>query len=350
MSSHDRLRRRVARTGDESVPEAGRPAPDVAAILALQRSAGNRAVLQRLVYAPGGKALLAPASYAGQQVPWNDQTKRLEKREPRGTDLTLAALANGDADFRGHLGKGLAVDGLERVQSQADAALKARAAAYASDGAPAELKTKLEDVAVDPHRRLDHYGGVRYSDEKELDISWVMSTPSDFVPEASDLGGVGTSVRAPIPRGDPGQTYWEYACVLIALIKADGFGMVQTLANVQTNDLDAGVQALHDYYAGEHIDYDDSSTRGEVMKRWGFTPIYAGQSAWADLPANVRLNPGGKYIFDIPGHTFQVHVTREWPKDGKPLANPRTFLETLSEEDNYDKDETKLPVTYIWAK
>ena len=125
---------------------------------------------------------------------------------------------------------------------------------------------------------------------------------------------------------------------------------MQRLTGQQVSALQPAIQALHDHYIEQGVQYDDSAARMQVMNDWGYKPMFSGQSAWGDLPKHVELKRGGKYIFDIPGHTVQVDVVRDMPKDGKTLANPTQFLSPQSEKDNYDKDEMKLVVNYIWSK
>lgn len=210
--------------------------------------------------------------------------------------------------------------------------------------------TELGKAAVDHRRLLNHYQLDRYDRAEDAEITWVVSTPGDFIPSAPDLPGARESVRSKIPGKKLGETYWEYMCVLIALVKSDGYGTVQRLTGQQVGTLQPAIQALHDHYIDLGVQYDDSAARTHVMNDWGYKAIFSGQSTWADLPKHVELKRGGKYIFDIPGHTVQVDVLRDVPKDGKPLANPKQFLSPQSEKDNFDKDETLVAVNYIWSK
>jgi hypothetical protein len=392
MSAHDRQRRRrEAPTGHEPEQPVPAPTPDAASILALQRSAGNRAVLSRFIYNPTKKHLHVPSSYGDQAVPWDETTKMLAKAveakatapekkpavkgrqvktpkrgkaEPEKTQAqptaepqpqapkakTLATLANEDATFRGHLKTGLNVEALDTVTSIADAQLQANAATLA-DKEPADgTVDALKAVAVDTNRLLTHYSLAKYKDKKDLDISWVMSSPNDFVPGANDLPPEGGKVRDPT-GGDVGETYWEFMCVLIASIKDGGWGRVKELTGVDTADLQVAVQAMNDFYFEAGVMYDDSSARFRVMKDFGYTLMWAGNTPWENLPAHVTLAQGKSYLFDIPGHTFKVDVNREWPKpDAKGAFKPKNFFTTHSEEDNYEDDEMDYPVTFIWVK
>ena len=86
------------------------------------------------------------------------------------------------------------------------------------------------------------------------------------------------------------------------------------------------------------------------MKEWSYKAIFAGSSTQANLLNHVALKPGN-YIVDIPGHTVQVTVHKDVPKNGTPLTKLNQYFTTHSELDNYDKkDELQLPVNFIWQK
>ncbi len=80
---------------------------------------------------------------------------------------------------------------------------------------------------VDHNRLLKHYPQVKYDSSDQLEVSWVMSSPNDFIAGKPDLPP-STSVRAKDPNASLGTTYWEYMCVLIAIIKSEGYGAVNT--------------------------------------------------------------------------------------------------------------------------
>ncbi len=107
---------------------------------------------------------------------------------------------------------------------------------------------------------------------------------------------------------------------------------------------------MNDYYMDRSVQFDDSSTRMQVMKEWGYKTLFTGTSAWADLPKHVALKRGN-YIVDIPGHTVQVTVKKDMPKNDTVLTKLSQYFETHSELDNYDqKDELQQPVNLIWQK
>ena len=74
-------------------------ATDAASILAFQRAAGNRAVVQRLLYSTKNQNLVVPKSYGDRQLPW-DGENYLEERAVSHSDPTLADLATKDLAVR----------------------------------------------------------------------------------------------------------------------------------------------------------------------------------------------------------------------------------------------------------
>ncbi len=323
---------------------------DAASVLALQRAAGNRAVVQRLLYSTKNQNLVVPKSYGDQQLPW-DGENYLEERAVRQSDPTLAALATKDLAVKKHLMNGLDIknyEGLDKITPVADSSLAANGAKLAANDAEPALAAQLRSVVVDPHQLIRHSPGTKYQNIDEPAISLVM-LPKDFIPSPPDLGGEGVSVRLKIPKDPLGATYWEYMCVIIALVKADGYGTVKRLTGKQPNALQPAVQALNDYYLAKAVQFDDSSTRRQVMKEWGYNLIFSGNSEWQDLPAHVALKKAN-YIFDIPGHTVLVEVKQDMPRSATSLTKPSDYFVPKSEKDNYDKDEFASPVMYIWAK
>jgi hypothetical protein len=303
--------------------------------VALQRQAGNRAV-QRLFYNYDASTLVATPEYADQRVPW-DGSKHLQMRKPTDADPKLIELVQSNPTVKAQLVKGLDLeqDILDFIVQPADT-LKNNVGKLAKDGPDKEnVAAELKAAAIDPNRIFKHLKGKKYPDEgNPLPISWAISSPGDFVAEPSDLKA-GIDVREQIPGKMKGTTYWEYMCVLIALVKADGYGKVKTLTKKDVSGLTPAVQALSDYYLQKGIEFDDSSARRQVMAEWGYKLIFAGRTPWADLPKYVALAPGqGKYIFDIVGHTTLVDVARSVPKDGKRIAKPDQVFTPHSEPDN----------------
>jgi hypothetical protein len=174
-------------------------------------------------------------------------------------------------------------------------------------------------------------------------------TPNRFLPEAPDLPELNADLFTEIPGGG-GKKYWEYACVLIALFKAEGFGRVQDITGTKVpNDIVKAVHALHKYYIGEKIQYDDGSQRNKVMNRWGYRLAFSGLAHWEELPAHVELKKG-TYIFDIVGHTVKVNVLQDISETTK-ITKRADFFEPDSHPSNFTRgNEFKDQVTAIWKK
>src|SRR4051794_13193444 len=168
MPAHDRLRRRDEREGPQSPPATPARTPDAASILALQRTAGNRAVVQRLFYNENQKTLGLPASYADQRLPW-DGERYLQSRAAQPTDPKLIDLVTQDAAVKEHLRKGMNLDELQSARSFPDATLQTNVGNLADANAPAAVGAELQAVAVDRNRLIRHWSNAKYSDLTELD-------------------------------------------------------------------------------------------------------------------------------------------------------------------------------------
>jgi hypothetical protein len=335
-------------------PGAPVPAPAISSLLALQRHAGNRAVA-RLMYNPNNTRLVVPDSYGNRPIPWED--KKLSKGAPT---TPLGELANADADFRRHLKGGMHVQALSQVTVVPAAELRTNAAKLAKpaeDGdtaavttAKQQAATALSDAAVDHDRLLFHSHGTKYGAPSELKTQLVMSRPDQFVPEKHDLPSADTDLFTQIPgKKKREETYWTYACVLIALVKSDE-KTAKRLAKTDSSKLEDLVQRLHAYYVRKDVQYDDTSTRFTVMDEWGFKPIFFGETDWTNLPRFLEL-PAGDYIFDIVGHTVAVNVPKTIPRSDKPLPTVKGLFVPDSDGRNYARGlETTKKVLSIWKK
>jgi hypothetical protein len=356
MRSNRRLQRAEAQVDSEPLAksESPAPAPAIRSLLMLQRHTGNRAVA-RLMYNPNNTRLVVPDSYGDKPIPWE------EKKLRRGAPTTpLSELANADADFRRHLKGGMHVPALGQVTAVPDAELQTNAAKLAKpaqEGDTAEVTTAkqqtvtaLSEAAVDHDRVLFHSHGTKYGAPSELQTQLVMSRPDQFVPEKDDLPSAETDLFERIPgKTKKEETYWTYACVLIALVKSDE-KTAKRLAKSDSSELEVLVQRLHAYYVRKNIPYDDTSSRFTVMDEWGLTPIFFGETSWTDLPKFLEL-PAGDYIFDIVGHTVAVNVPKTIPKSEKSLSTVKDLFVPDSDERNYARGlETGKKVLSIWKK
>jgi hypothetical protein len=359
-----------------------------ATILRLQRLVGNRAVtsmldpvaasidrspqtgrapyVQRLIYEQSDKTLLASEGYGNQRVPWDAEKGVALPRDPAGTDPTLLSLYTAQADtFNAYLAATVG-EVVERARFVAPASYQTVLGSMVGfrpqdKDVPytEEEKATAKSVGAELARTLardnmfiPRYRGVTFWKPSDVTESMLPAMRlTDVIAQEPDLPGKGTSVRSPKGRDRLAGTYWEYVCVLIALVKHEGYPAVKskTKAAATINSLDTAVQALHDYYIGKGIQYDDSATRRKVMDEWGYKLIFSGPIAFSDLRRNIALPLGKKYIFDITGHTVKVDLKAPVPKDDQP-TDPNAFLTFRSEPDNYNLSEVAQELLYIFAK
>jgi hypothetical protein len=352
MPSNDRLRRREVRAGSESSAEepARQPAP-IESLLALQRSAGNQAVIARLLHNQADNKLSVPKSYADQRIGWDEAKKYVVRTQAASTDPKLGDLVKTSKAVKQHAVDGVGVEFGEMV-GEDDVGAKAAGfvGEYAEDGTAEEVAA----IAEDPYRVLKVFKGRKLFSAADLQIAWAQS-PGDFLPGAPDLPAKGKSVRSAIPKDPDSKTYWQYMCVLIALVKAEGLASVNRITKAKgaaPSTLDDAIQKLHNHYLGltPPIQYDDSAARAKVMNEWGYKRIYAGLTPWEELPKKIAL-PAGNYIFDITGHTVLVEVKENVERSEEPLADPTAVFLPKSEPDNYEPGkEFAKPVTGIYKK
>jgi hypothetical protein len=350
MASNDRLWRREAPEGHEPREPAAAPAPDVASILALQRSAGNRA-LQRLLHVADTGKLMVPPAYGNQLVQW-DGARLRDPARADPVDKTLAALANANPTFRGYLAQGLNVDAVNSVTVADERAM--RKATWEQSVSP-EKDALAEARAVAPDQnRLLHFQAAwdKFSSIDTLDVRHVISSPQDFVPGKNDLLDAGKPLSTHT-GGAKTNTGWKMACVLIALVKheADFATKVRTITRKTPSSWLDAIQILHDHYAGQGVMYDDTATRFELMNAWGYTPIFTAGCPWTDVPKHVSLSTTGKYIFDIEGHTVVVRPTKNITQDGSTIADPKKAFKPDSYDGNYKVgEEYNHAIKFIWKK
>jgi hypothetical protein len=352
MTSHDRLRRRGERSDSEPVTDTPRRSPDVASILALQRSAGNQAVLQRLIHDQADNALGVPKAYADERIGWNDN-KHYVDHEPTPKDPKLSELVERPV-VKGHAVSGVGID-FGKMVGHADIKTKVedRVPDWPEDAA--DIKREAGTIAEDPYRVLKLFKGTQLNTKEDLKHTWAQS-PSDYLPGEPDLPGAKKSLKGTkIPNDKDGATYWTYACVLIALVKADAnYTNTMRIAGLKKApaSLDAAVQALHDHYMGPQVktQYDDSSARLGVMRDWGWSRVYSGNTKWEELATRTSLAPG-TYIFDIKGHTVLVRVKKE-VKRGEPIVGELSAtFEPESDGQNFKVGtEFNFPITAIYQR
>jgi hypothetical protein len=367
----------VARPESEQAQQPGssRRPPDVTALLALQRSAGNRAVMSRLLADDATNEVKIPQTYANRRIRWDGtyQDKLAEER-------TVFDIITGGGG-REHFKAGMNYPLMSKVTPVDDTALGVQGAKVWDNTGDKGLGGKFRAAAIDSHKLLHQYADNQIKTAAEATIDLVMD-PEDYLPEAPDLPRGGQAVNSPRPgeekkaaqeqarlqqdagrkggkrnnkpkeSADPVKTYWEFMCVLIALLKIEGFdcAKVSALAEVPPTSLLAGVQVMHDHYMAMNVplQYDDSSARRAVMTDWGYQMVFAGRSEWTALPGRVTLTPG-VYIFDIKGHTVYVDVLKEIGPKTK-IRDVKQFFKCNSDPKNFSLNEFDEQVHYIWKK
>ena len=365
MSYHDRRLRRAERPRASEDVEHPEPSarPDVADLLALQRTAGNQAVIARLMLDQATNQVKIPQSYADRKVRWDGTKQDSTAGERRVADVV--AVKPGLEHFK----EGLGVPHVAGVTTVADAALGLEGARTSDSSKQKGLGGRFKEAAVDHHRLLQHTSGEKTATLADATITPVMA-PEDFLPEAPDLPAAGVrldSTRKEFEQQATQQgskkkgkndaralpTYWEFMCVLIALLTVEGVDCEKATAaadNKKPGSMLEAVQALHDEYMRRRVplQYDDSSARRKVMGEWGYSMHFAGRSGWKELPGRVTLAPG-KYIFDIKGHTVAVDVLQAIGPKTK-IDKESDFFTCHSDSKNYDKNEFLEQVHYIWKK
>jgi hypothetical protein len=342
---HEHARRGRRDRDDQGEP---RKRPPEHALIALQRTAGNRAV-QRLVYNESSGNVSAPQAYADQRIPWDRVNDRRRDGDPNASDPSLLELSPKPA-VKGHLKHGLNVDFVNELQPKAEADMRG-AFARVKDAA---LRDQMAEAAV-AHNRLLKVGITPVNAGNFGAQAPFVMRPIDMFPETSDLPGVGADLRDKIDPTDTSKTakrHWENVCTIIALYKRDGIARVrQIVQNPKVEDtLDAAVQAMHDHYIRRGVDYDDTSTRFTVMNEWGYHLVWAGESSWRELRRRVNLVAGHSYIFDIEGHTVMVRMKRNYTAADPEPEKLADVFEPLSDGKNYSppgKELTKT-VLQIW--
>src|SRR3954469_6070445 len=147
----ERTRRGRSEDGREE-DESRRPqASPAASILALQSAAGNRAVIQRLIYSGTYNQVTAPESFGSLKAKWNDALGHVDDTSE---EKTVVDLWNGGSQkFRRALKVGLGVEDVHSLRMTNETDLRAEAATSSDNAADAGITKALSDSAV-AHNRL----------------------------------------------------------------------------------------------------------------------------------------------------------------------------------------------------
>jgi hypothetical protein len=340
MREHARRSRRErdGRDASEAVPEH--------ALLALQRAAGNRAV-QRLVYNAKTGNVTAPFEYANLRFPW-DRTADDSWSGPKDNvpDRTLAELSQYSFKAREHMQTGLDVVWVNRIDPMAADAIRQRFA----NAQDQELGARLADAAAS-HDRLVKLGPGSITDANFGERVPLVLSPKDFFPDASDLPDADVDLADEAGNKDP--AYWESACALIAIYQDLGIEPIRTVTErpATPDSLTAAVNALHRHFKGQGIDWDDTSSRFQVMNPFDYKLIFSGNVTWRELGnQGVFLNAGERYIVDIEGHTVMVTMKHTVGPYAPMLQNLGDMFTLHSDPANWSPagSEFDEKVLYVW--
>jgi hypothetical protein len=193
--------------------------------------------------------------------------------------------------------------------SMASADLDAAVDEHLIGDEPAE-GTAAEVRAVAQHHRqlLHHEPRSKYTKKDQVKPAWMVTDPYALIAGTPDLGKATDDLLTTDIPGKPGAKQWTYACVLIALAKLDeGYRTTKELTKTDPGRIEDAVQALHEYYVDNDVQYDDSATRFSIMKRWGYTPVWVGKCPWTSLPSQVALPAEQTYCISSTSR-----ATRSW--------------------------------------
>jgi hypothetical protein len=351
------MREQLRRRRREGAGEGSQHAEPAAQLIALQHAVGNRA-LQRLVWDAYTGTTYVPQAYLDQTVPFNldkDELRADDAKPQKGKDPSLHQILEHNPARLEAVARGFNVGFVTKLIAETDNQLEARGrlAAATQD---AELLRKLAAAGKSRNQIVLHNPEELATTADVAKKTPFILRPTEYFSQAPDLPAVGTKLReTKVPKKGK-LTYYHYTCVLIALVKDNGMAKAKALAKtIGTDeaalvDTPSAVYALHDYYMTNNVQYDDSSTRFQVMAEWGYNMVFSGESNWLALGKEIELQPGG-YVFDIPGHTLKVTVKKKVGKDMPAKATFNEYFKAESDSENYGLgDEHTKPVRYVWKK
>ncbi|MDA0164071.1 hypothetical protein OM076_27610 [Solirubrobacter ginsenosidimutans] len=346
-------RRRPEEQRDEEQPRS--QTTPAANVLALQSAAGNRAVIQRLMYSGAHNQLAVPDTFGGLSAKWNDALGYVDETSESKTVRDL--WDGGSQKFRKALKIGLGVDELHSLRTVPVTDLRAEAATYSDNPDDAGITKALSDSAA-AHDRLFKPPLADPLDTRTKVAKAISYLPQfkDLLPGAPDLPRAGESVMDEIPGTEDERgvrkLYWTRTCVLIALYKNEGIDFTRGIIGGDEeveDEVHTVVQKLHDKYIGAGIEYDDTATRLTVMNEWGYKMIFSGNTPWNKLSHSANFVPGKRYIVDIEGHTVKMRVKKAVPPkvDLEPVDE---YFECDSDKQNYNTSEFLKKVLAVWQK
>lgn len=350
-------------------------------VLRLQRTHGNQTVqrllanrvqqnqttadnpIQRVLY--NDNTIHATADYWDTKIAWNNESKEAYTRKPKESDPTFKALFDGEnaTKIKGFIKKATGLDvttatSYPKNDTGAKNAIKAAKFVKKSDfvddtpGYQATLRKVAAVLAAHGQLIKPSYSGQRFYDAGSVDdaIEFILK-PKDMIPEEADLPGKDESISHRKGKHD---SVWGLVCSLIALVKMEGVDAVKSKVEAESLSGEiAAVQALHGYYKGKGIEYDDTSTHPALYSEWGYSLIFSGKANFNVLHKHLRLKKDQTLIFDIEGHTVKIKVKKDLPvfnSSTMPTITPSEYFETFSDSDNYKENEFTKAVEYIYKK
>jgi hypothetical protein len=314
--------------------------PAAADLLGLQALVGNQTVgrmVQRLAYqSDAGPTLFGPRTWAAQQVTLPTYGKNTIANHIGVTAARAALLQAINATLELNAQQLTIADTPDAMGLNLD--LQNKTQRKASLIIAKNLKSSVKLVSFATGDLATPYTLTQHSQ--------LIPGPAYLVPEPNDLG----------PSHVMG-----FVCSLIALIKAEGIDTVAAWLTQMgqayrpnANNKTTLLTKLHKYYYVDNgVLYDDDASHLSLYRDWGYTLIYSGGTSWkALLGRGDILKPGGKYIFDIDGHTVYTVIRRALQplQEGENLS---TYFQPLSDQDNWDKTDAEtmaLKVHAIYAK
>ncbi len=314
-------------------------------LLSLQRAAGNRAV-QRLVYNSQTGNVTAPFEYANQKLPW-DRTADNTWDGPKDdvAERTLADLSRYSFKARQSMQTALDVVWVNRIDPMAAAEIRKKF----ENVEDKEIAARLADAAAS-HDRLVKLGpGSLTAANFDQRVPRVLM-PQDFFPEASDLPAAEEDLADEAGTKDP--VHWPSACALIAIYQDLGIEAVRTVTEQPgtADSLTAAVNAMHRYFKGQDIDWDDTSTRFSVMNPFKYRLVHSGRVSWFDLGQKVEMKQDERYIVDIDGHTVMITLRQDLGKASPRPTALRDVFTLHSDPDNWSPagSEFDEEILYVW--
>src|SRR4051812_3508577 len=227
MHMHEQVRRaRHERAGHDAAAAAAPVAP----LLALQRSAGNRAV-QRLVWDGNTNIAHVPEGYWNQALSFDLKKGELKPDDatPTAKDPKLSEILERHPKLLTGVAHGFNVPYIQSMKPEADPKLEDRGRAATKD-TDARLLQQLADVARS-HNRIALVDPSEATTTANVGAKTpFVLRPTDYFAQKPDLPKAGTPLKKTHVPNKGKLTYYHYTCVLIALVIDGGMAKAKELA------------------------------------------------------------------------------------------------------------------------